>query len=66
MSLEPRKKAGRPKVAKERSRCVYLAVRLTSEENAAINAAISKTSDKKADWLRKSLLSAATGDKSFT
>ena len=66
MSLEPIKKAGRPKLAKDRSRHVYLAIRLTAEEDAELKAAIAKTSDKKSDWIRKNLLSAARRDKSFT
>ena len=66
MSSEPKKKAGRPKLAKERSRHVYLAIRLLPEEDAEIKSAISKTSDKKSNWIRKALLSVARGDKCFT
>ena len=66
MPSEPTKKAGRPKLAKERSRHVYLAIRLLPEEDAEIKTAIASTSDKKSDWIRKTLLSRARGDKSFT
>jgi hypothetical protein len=66
MSVEPTKKAGRPRLAKEKSRHIYAAIRLLPEENAEINAAISASSIKKSDWIRKTLLSKARGDKSFT
>jgi hypothetical protein len=66
MSVEPTKKAGRPRLAKEKSRHIYVAIRLLPEENAEINAAISASSIKKSEWIRKTLLSKARGDKSFT
>jgi len=66
MSLETTKRAGRPKLSKDRSRHVYLAIRLTAEEDAELKASIAKTSERKSDWIRKNLLSAARRDKSFT
>jgi len=66
MSSEPPKKAGRPRIEKDKQRHIYVAIRLLPEENADINAAISTTSDKKSEWIRKTLLSRARGDKSFT
>jgi hypothetical protein len=66
MGTEPKKRAGRPKLAKEKARHVYLAVRLLPEEEVEINAAVAKTSDKKSVWLRKALLSVARGDKCTT
>jgi hypothetical protein len=66
MSLEIKKKAGRPKLAKERARHIYLAIRLLPEENALINSAVAASSEKKSNWIRKSLINAAKGDKRFT
>ena len=66
MSLEPNRKAGRPKLAKNKARHIYLAIRLLPEENDIINAAVAASSEKKSDWIRKSLISTAKGDKSFT
>ena len=66
MPSEPIKKAGRPKLAKDKQRHIYVAIRLLPEENAEINAAISTTSDKKSEWIRKTLIARAKGDKSFT
>jgi hypothetical protein len=66
MPLESSKKAGRPRLSKEKARHIYLAIRLLPEEDAVIKAAVSKTSEKKSNWIRKILLSAAKGDKSFT
>jgi hypothetical protein len=66
MSIEPTKKAGRPKLTKDKQRHIYVAIRLLPEENAEINAAISTSSYKKSEWIRKTLLSRARGDKCFT
>lgn len=66
MSNEPTRKAGRPRLAKERSRHIYVAIRLLPDENTEINTAIKASSDKKSEWIRKALLSRARDDKSFT
>lgn len=60
------RKAGRPKVPKEKAKSPGLSVRLEAEEKAIIDSAITRSGLKQSAWLRKTLLSAATSDKSNT
>ncbi len=57
------KKAGRPKVSKDKAKGVFFAARADPSEAKQINDAIARSGMTKSKWLRKTLLSAAGGDK---
>ncbi len=50
---------GRPKLPKGEARNVLLAVRLSGDENQAIQGAIKSSKEEKTAWLRNALLRAA-------
>jgi uncharacterized protein (DUF1778 family) len=58
-------KMGRPKVAKAKLRGIIVNARLSPEEHRVIQAAVESSADSKSDWIRKALLTAAGGGKSF-
>jgi hypothetical protein len=55
------KKAGRPKVAKDKARSPGISVRLTPDERKPIDAAIKDSGLSQSNWARKSLIYVATG-----
>lgn len=56
------RKAGRPKVPKDRARSPGISVRLTLDEAITIRNAIKKSQLRQSEWARKSLLHVATHD----
>lgn len=57
-------KAGRPKVPKHQAKAPGISIRLSLAERDTIDDAIKRSGLRQSVWLRKSLLSAATNDKS--
>jgi hypothetical protein len=55
------KKAGRPRVSKDKARSPGISVRLTPAEKRPIDAAIKASGLSQSNWARKSLLYVATG-----
>jgi hypothetical protein len=60
------RKAGRPKVPKHEAKSPGISIRLSLAERKVIDDAIKRSGLRQSVWLRNSLLSAATGDKSNT
>jgi hypothetical protein len=58
-----KKKRGRPKLAKGQARAEFINLRFSSDEANRIETAAKKANLKRAKWARKTLLSAAGGDK---
>jgi len=56
-----KRKIGRPKLPKSQAKGVLFAARVASEEAKTISKAITDSGQRKSDWIRSSLLSAATG-----
>jgi hypothetical protein len=52
-------KMGRPKVPKAKLRAILVQARLSPEENRQIEAAVSKYSGTKSDWIREALIRSA-------
>jgi FKBP-type peptidyl-prolyl cis-trans isomerase (trigger factor) len=58
-----KKHAGRPKIGTENAKGVSVTVRLTPPEAKQLNQAVRQTRQSKSEWIRKTLLAAANGDK---
>jgi hypothetical protein len=57
-----KKKMGRPTLSGGAARYCLIAVRVSKDENKAIQAAIKASPLEKTEWLRNALLTAAKGD----
>jgi uncharacterized protein (DUF1778 family) len=58
-----KKRAGRPKVAKNKAKSPGISIRLVQDDQKAIDKAIAASGLTQSDWARKALLSAAASDK---
>ena len=56
------KKMGRPKVAKAEYKGVLIGARFAPDEAKQVQAAVKRSKQGKSEWIRKTLLSAATND----
>jgi len=54
-----KKKMGRPRLAKEKAKGIIIGARFSVDEAKAVHGAISRTGQKKPDWVRNALLAAA-------
>jgi len=59
-----KKRVGRPKIGTQNAKGVMVAVRFTPPEAKQLGEAIRQSRQRKSDWLRQVLLSAAGGTKS--
>jgi hypothetical protein len=60
------KKAGRPKVPKDKARSPGISVRLTVDERKPIDSAVKSSGLTQSNWARKALIYVASNDISIT
>jgi hypothetical protein len=58
-----KKHAGRPKIGTENAKGAFISARFTPGEMKRLEQAIRQARQSKSDWIRKTLLAAAIGDK---